>query len=269
MMKPVFNMSGVQLIASAMDNPDFPVSFEEHKKEHCMFCGGPMTDKVFEPVFSSSWRTTYELEHKDGSHICSACAYVITKNYRQYTLDTAIRPYHIFMANQALHLSEAQFYAALKNETISYPCVIIRCNSMGRSKKNISWKASRAVTYNRDNIVINEVGARLFLQKDIKEGFGEATASLSLDDYVKNVEQFRKLIRGMQKEKLVADEKKKNAQKIKRFIIFKNILSMLQLSARYTVENLEALYMALELEFPSEVKLKKLKEKGEKEKLEA
>lgn len=258
MMNPALHMSGVQIIASAMGHPDYPVTFQKHNHEHCMFCGGPMTDKVFEPTFSSSWRTTYELENKDGTHMCSACAYVTAKNYRQYTLDTALCPYHIFLVGKAFHLSETEFYQFLKDDQLTYPCVMIRCNSFNRSKKNISWKVSRSVTYSRENIVINEVGARLFLQRDVKEGHGEATVSQSLDDYLQNVEAFRELIRGMQKEKLLKNNKKKNAQKIVRFLLFKNIMTMLQKTGRYTVENLEALYLAMELELPNEVKIQKL-----------
>lgn len=251
-------LTGVQIIARAINNPKFPITFDEHHEERCAMCGGHMTDKVFPIVFSSCWRTTYEFEHKDGSHFCAACAMMTTGSNRNFFLTTAKTPYHIFNMHGHLHLTYQEFYDYLKAGKIEYPCVIARCNNINRTKKNVSWKLSRGISYSDQDLIIHELGSSLYLPVSLKDKDGEGTVRCSRATFLYNVEQFRKII-----SKVNTDEMFQNMNPAYAYVMtWKALNHVLVKQNRFTTENLEASFLALSLAHQDDKQ--KTKKKGRK-----
>lgn len=188
-------MSGTQLIVRGLDPADFPdgekdkqhnnprwfpVTFDEHEEHHCCLCGGRLTAVHFPADFSSSWRSSQELERKDEDMMCSACKWFLSgKTNRQNFLP--LNKFSVF-GDSLLALDAKQFYDFLSNG-FARPVVIAVLGDAKRTQKHVAWKMNRAVSPDSRHVTVS------LFAVNTANGYYDGTVTFSAEPFLALVDK--------------------------------------------------------------------------------
>lgn len=262
-------LSGTQIIVSSLDSHDFkadrcnpenfPVVFRDGEEHACAACGGLLTDfrrhadsfehiKGEPPTFSSSWRTSNELEAKDEEFVCAACDWFLAGNMNRQ-LFLPVEAYVVFTGEEVLAL-DAEGFCSFLRKGFQYPCVIAVCDASARLRKNAAWKLNRTVSYSDADAQVS----LLSLQRG-RKFFCDGTARFSAKQFLPFVEGLVPL--AMEYRRKMYDE---NPKKDARFC-YESCLSFLNESFRkrgqMSDEILLAVNIASNFAFPLSERRKK------------
>lgn len=251
------NLSGTQLIVASLapeqfsdgakdkmhTNPRwFPVSFDDHETRHCCICGGRLTALHFPMDFSSTWRSSQELERKDEDKICAACKWFLTgKSNRQMFLPR--NAFSVFTGYETLALNAKQFYDFLQ-KGFDYPCVIAILDDANRTRKHVVWKMNRAVSYSDKAVTISMLAA------NTANGYYDGTASFSAKPFLSLVDKIAPVAKAYRgSEKIQKISKKLWGQY---FLALRGIMEQFRSRGYHSEELFFASYLACNLVFPLE-----------------
>lgn len=254
-MEKRINLSGTQLIVLSLDpdkfpdgdkdpqhnNPRwFPVTFDAQEDRHCCICGGRLTAIHFPADFSSSWRSSQELERKDESEMCAACKWFLSgKTNRQNFLP--LNAFSVFLGDDLLALDAKQFYNFLRNG-FDIPAVIAVLGDAKRTQKHVAWKMNRAVSPNSKCVTVS------LLAVNTAKGYYDGTVTFSAKPFLALVDKIVPVAEAYRK----SDRIKKISKKLwgQYYLALRGIMEQLRARGYSSEELFFAVYLACNLVFP-------------------
>lgn len=192
------DLSGVQLIVKSLDpdsfkdnaaNPkNFRVTFDGGEHRRCALCGGHLTEQHYEGAlasFSSSWRSSNELEAKDEDCLCSACKWFLSgRSNRQSFLP--VGRFVVFDGEEVRSFTSEEFYSFLK-EGFAFPCVITYLGKSSRTQKNVAWKLNRTISTDSEDAKVS------LLALNTADSLVDGTACISASTFLPMVDRLMEL----------------------------------------------------------------------------